>query len=100
MEVRSSDNKHDGKNDRHRYPGVAFIAMHIFVAINADQGCENSYAEYANPARNRTIAQCSNELTANNNVDRRPTNTSSNVKEGHNDRSHPTKGKAGYCHLA
>src|SRR5579859_636594 len=89
-----SYNKHNHEHDGHGNPGKALIAMDVPVAIDTDYGGENGNGENSCPERNYAITQSNDQLAANDDVDRRPANTSGNVKERHNDGASPAKREA------
>src|SRR5437773_2177253 len=72
--MRSRYNQHNSKYDRHRYPGIALVAMHIPVAIDADQGRQNDNNSQAIPkpkAKNGN-SQCSKTDGGDHEIGREP----------------------------
>src|SRR5206468_1754162 len=82
-----------------RDPGVACIAMDIFVPIDTEDRRQHGNDENTHWSANRSSTHGCYELTTHDHVDSRPTSACCNVEEGHDPCTHPTERETRNRHL-
>src|SRR5205085_6734487 len=69
LEMLHRNSEHDDEDDRQRNPGVALVAMHVAIAVDADKRGKYCNDEYATPGRYRPIAQGIDKVATDNHID-------------------------------